>query len=348
MNYPIEIAGKNIKQVTKLNLSNLGLTEIPENVYLYTNLTKLVLSGNQIKIIPKDILKLKKLKTIDLSKNKIKNLQSSLFKLPKLRTLNLYHNEITALPKQFYESSKTCLIAGHNQIKSIDLRKIHNIESIDLTYNLLTSISIGKETEKLKILRVKGNPLEHCMIDDATKEHLEYIDIDLQTYIGENTKTMTATRNTVNKDTEKHCIFISYSHNDVKWLEKLKIHLKGLGNYYDVEEWDDQKLKASDEWENEIAKALENATIAICLVSASFMASDYIQRKELPPLFAKAKKNGTKIIPLMVSACGVFDESWLSDYQAAGNPQKTLSECTEAEVERQLADLMKDIKKIIK
>ena len=69
MDYPIEITGKTIKQVTKLNLSNLGLTEIPENVFLYTNLTKLTLSGNQIRNIPKDILKLRKLKTIDLSKN---------------------------------------------------------------------------------------------------------------------------------------------------------------------------------------------------------------------------------------------------------------------------------------
>ncbi len=74
----------------------------------------------------------------------------------------------------------------------------------------------------------------------------------------------------------------------------------------------------------------------------------YIRGKELPPLFKKAKENGTKIIPLMVSPCGVFEDSWLSKYQAAGNPQETLSECTDAEAERRLANLMRDLKELIK
>ena len=348
MNYPIEITGKTTKQVTKLNLSNLGLTEIPENVFLYTNLTKLTLSGNQIRNIPKDILKLRKLKTIDLSKNGIKTLQSALFKLPNLRTLNLYCNNITALPKQFYESSVTCLITGHNRLTAVDFEKLHNIESLDLTYNQLTSIHIGAENRTLRLLRIKGNPLENCSIDNAVKGHLAYLDIDINEYIDKKTSIMETRGTVIKKDTGMHHIFISYSHDDTRWLEKLKKHLKGLESYYDFEEWDDQKLKASDEWEKEISDALERSTIAICLVSASFMASDYIRGKELPPLFKKAKENGTKIIPLMVSACAVFEDSWLHNYYAANNPKKTLSECTDAEVERRLANLMRDLKELIK
>lgn len=348
MDYPIEITGKTIKQVTKLNLSNLGLTVIPENIFLYTNLTKLTLSGNQIRNIPKDILKLRKLKTIDLSKNEIKTLQSALFKLPNLRTLNLYCNNITALPKQFYDSSITCLIVGHNRLTAVDFKKLHNIESLDLTYNQLTSIHIGAEAKELKVLRIKGNPLENCSIDQAVKRHLDYLDIDINEYTNKKTSIMETRGTVIKKDTGIHHIFISYSHDDTRWLEKLKTHLKGLESYYDFEEWDDRRLKASDEWEKEISEALERSTIAICLVSASFMASDYIRRKELPPLFKKVKENGTKIIPLMVSPCGVFEDSWLHDYQAANNPQKTLSECTDAEVERHLANLMRDLKELIK
>ena len=67
MEYPIEIKGKTIKQVTKLNLSGKDLKEIPENVYDYTNLEKLDLSHNQIASIPQAILKLRKLRAIDLS-----------------------------------------------------------------------------------------------------------------------------------------------------------------------------------------------------------------------------------------------------------------------------------------
>ena len=234
MDYPIEITGKTIKQVTKLNLSNLGLTEIPENVFLYTNLTKLTLSGNQIRNIPKDILKLRKLKTIDLSKNEIKTLQSALFKLPNLRTLNLYCNNITALPKQFYDSSITCLIVGHNRLTAVDFKKLHNIESLDLTYNQLTSIHIGAEAKELKVLRIKGNSLENCSIDQAVRNQLSYIDVDINKYDNNKLSIMKAAESIVKKGTGIHHIFISYSHDDAKWLEKLKKHLKGLKNYYDL------------------------------------------------------------------------------------------------------------------
>ena len=348
MNYPIDIAGKTIKQVTKLNLSNLGLTEIPENVFLYTNLTKLILSGNQIQNIPKDILKLRKLRTLDLSKNGISTLQSAVFKLPNLKILNLYGNKISALPKQFFDSSVTCLIAGQNMLKTIDFDKLQNIEILDLTFNQLAFVLIGTEAKRLRVLRIKGNPLKNCSIDQTVRTQLSYMDVDMNKYNNNKPSIMKATESIVKKGTGIHHIFISYSHDDVKWLEKLKKHLKGLKNYYDFDEWDDQRLKASDEWEKEISEALERSTIAICLVSASFMASDYIMGNELPPLFNKANHNGTKIIPLMVSACGVFEDCWLSKYQAAGSPQKTLSECTEAEVERRLADLMRDLKELIK
>lgn len=50
MEYPIEIKGKTIKQVRKLNLSGKNLKFIPDNVFQYTNLEKLDLSKNRIEI----------------------------------------------------------------------------------------------------------------------------------------------------------------------------------------------------------------------------------------------------------------------------------------------------------
>ena len=72
MEYPIEIKGKTIKQVRKINLSGRNLKFIPDNVFQYTNLEKLDLSNNRIEIIPNDILKLRKLRTLDLSCKKSK------------------------------------------------------------------------------------------------------------------------------------------------------------------------------------------------------------------------------------------------------------------------------------
>lgn len=77
MEYPIEIKGKTIKQVRKLNLSGKNLKFIPDNVYQYTNLEKLDLSKNRIEIIPKEILKLRKLRpwTWHLIKSRICKVQ---------------------------------------------------------------------------------------------------------------------------------------------------------------------------------------------------------------------------------------------------------------------------------
>ena len=67
----IDVPGKTLKQITKLNLSGLDLKEVPEDVFLCTNLTKLDLSHNQICRIPKEIEKLKKLKVLNISYNQV-------------------------------------------------------------------------------------------------------------------------------------------------------------------------------------------------------------------------------------------------------------------------------------
>lgn len=145
----------------------------------------------------------------------------------------------------------------------------------------------------------------------------------------------------------KHNIFISYSHKDSDWLDRVKTHLKPLERYYDLDEWDDQKLRTSDEWKNEISKALNNATIAVLLFSPNFMASDFIVNNELQPLLENASKGGVKIMPVMVRPCAMFDESGLSKYQATNGKEKTLIEMNEGEIDRVLMKLVEDIKSFL-
>ena len=354
MNYPIEIKGKTKKQVTKLNLSGLGLKEFPKNLFEYTNLSKLVLSNNRIKMIPKEILMLKKLKVLDLANNEISTLQSSVFKLPKLRTLNIYGNKIKKLPKQIYDSKIQTFIAGKNQIEEINVDQMTDLVEVDLTYNRILDLTLTGNVPKLRVLRIRENPLDAVIVSDDISEQLDYCDIVLPNMTGksitllkkEESKNMEKT-NEKKKMVEKHSIFISYSHADEVWLKKLLTHLKSLKKYYGIEEWEDKHLRTSDKWEEEITKALNKATFAILLVSADFLASDFIDNNELQPLLKNTENKGTKIMPLIVSPCATFVECGLSVYQAANDPKRTLIEMNEGEVQRTLAKLVEDIKSFI-
>lgn len=144
-------------------------------------------------------------------------------------------------------------------------------------------------------------------------------------------------------------IFISYSHADKRWLDRLEVHLKALKRYLsDVEYWDDTKLKGGDKWKQKIEQAIAKANVAILLVSTDYLASDFVATDELPPLLQKAEKEGTRILPLIVSPCA-FTLSELHEFQAINDPNRTLADIVsdEAAVERVYLELVDDIRGLL-
>lgn len=99
-------------------------------------------------------------------------------------------------------------------------------------------------------------------------------------------------------------VFISYAHEDKEWLERLLKHLSVLKREGRLKPWSDENLSAGDLWETKIDQALEGAALAVLLVSADFLDSEFIMEKELPVLMRRFKE-GTlwKILPLIVRPC---------------------------------------------
>jgi hypothetical protein len=84
-------------------------------------------------------------------------------------------------------------------------------------------------------------------------------------------------------------LFVSYSHQNRVWMERLAPLLNGF-KYDDrmanwgleyVHAWHDQELKAGDLWDGEIRQQLEEMDVFVALVSHDFTGSSYIREVEL-------------------------------------------------------------------
>lgn len=119
-------------------------------------------------------------------------------------------------------------------------------------------------------------------------------------------------------------VFISYSHLDQDYLNRLLVHLKPLEKEGLIELWTDKKLRPGDRWKKEIEVVLDRANVAVLLVSADFLASDFITDNELPPLLRNAENKGTRIIPLILKPCRFARDVNLRHFHAINDPDKAL------------------------
>jgi hypothetical protein len=138
-------------------------------------------------------------------------------------------------------------------------------------------------------------------------------------------------------------VFISYSHADVDVLKRIQVHLKPLERDGRIDLWVDTRIKAGDRWEKKIQAALASAKVAILLISADFLASDFITNNELPPLLLAAEREGVKIVPVIVKPSRFLRDKNLSVFQALNDPAIPVIRMPEAEREElfvRLADIV--------
>lgn len=142
---------------------------------------------------------------------------------------------------------------------------------------------------------------------------------------------------------ERDLVFISYSHKDAKWVDRLQTMLKPLVRNEVISTWSDKEIGVGQTWRAEIGSALSRAKVAVLLVSADFIASDFIENNELPPLLEAANKSGTKIVWIPVRA-SLYKETELEKYQPAHDPDKPLEGLTDAEKDQALVKICESIK----
>jgi hypothetical protein len=137
-------------------------------------------------------------------------------------------------------------------------------------------------------------------------------------------------------------VFVSYSHKDDAEKDALLTHLRVLRDGADlVEVWSDEEIGGGEAWEAAIEKAISRARVAILLVTANFLSSNFILKKEVPALLKRREHEGVTVLPVIAKACAWKKIAWLAKMNvrpkngiaiwgaAKGQPDDALAAVTE-------------------
>ena len=148
---------------TELDLSNMGLTEVPGAIASLTQLQELDLSRNHLTALPEAIASLTQLETLNLSDNHLTELPEAIASLTQLQELDLSNNQLTQLPDAIGSLSKLrSLNLSDNELTQLPeaIASLTQLQELDLFDNELTQLpdAIGFLTQ-LQTLDLGGNQL---------------------------------------------------------------------------------------------------------------------------------------------------------------------------------------------
>jgi len=107
-------------------------------------------------------------------------------------------------------------------------------------------------------------------------------------------------------------IFISYSHTDVSYLERLLVNLKPLEREGNINIWYDKKISPGTDFRDSINKNLENADIIVLLISPDFLASDFIYKNEKMIALKKHEAEEARVISVVIRPVHLVDDPVLA------------------------------------
>lgn len=106
-----------------------------------------------------------------------------------------------------------------------------------------------------------------------------------------------------NPSTLPHKVFLSYSHKDEEFKEKLDTHLSALKQTNIIDVWNDRQIPLGSEWDVEIKRELEESDVILLMISADFLASSYISEIEIPAAIARHDEGSAIVIPIFIRPC---------------------------------------------
>lgn len=143
-------------------------------------------------------------------------------------------------------------------------------------------------------------------------------------------------------------VFVSYSRKDKAEKDQLLSHLGVLQRANLIELWSDDQIGAGADWKAEISQAIARAKVAVLLISASFLTSDFILGQEIPPLLKRREHEGLIIFPVIAKACAWRTVDWLTKMNVRPKEGRPVWSDAGSHADEDLATIAEEIATIVK
>lgn len=145
---------------------------------------------------------------------------------------------------------------------------------------------------------------------------------------------------------ERSSIFISYSRTDKKWKDRLVKHLQVAAQRGSLTIWDDSQIAGGLDWKAEIEKAMALCGVAVLLISADFLTSDFVLGAEIPRLLERRRKEGLHVVPVLMRPCDWGAVDWLASMQIYPSG-RAISKGSKHDIEEDMAALATEIRSLL-
>jgi nucleoside phosphorylase len=138
-------------------------------------------------------------------------------------------------------------------------------------------------------------------------------------------------------------LFISASPEDRELKDQLLRHLQVLVRFAGIDVWNADQVRAGEDWRRWVDQALDRAEVVLLLISADFLASDFLQDVEVAKLFERHAKGGVQVIPVLLRSCLWEMHPWLSKLAPLPTDRKPIASLQGDGRDSAFAEVARDI-----
>jgi WD40 repeat protein len=138
-------------------------------------------------------------------------------------------------------------------------------------------------------------------------------------------------------------IFIASSPEDEAEQAQLVAHLNVLRQAGLLDYWSRNQTEAGADWRAALDRAMNQARLAIVLITAHFLGSELMMAHVTPRLLARHKENSLILFPVIAKACAWQAVEWLAELQPFPGDGRPIWGGPAATVDASLSELVKAV-----